>query len=266
MTNSKKMPTADIYDWSSGRHRGIRSNLVELQVDIAELLQIDPLEEQLVRVPKEADTPTVNSVSAYIELRNKPGDTDTVLRIQLVIDELEGMLCRFVKDSHNLNGQASDPAVRQVLKTIAARDQISGQEIEKLDIRVRELIAKHYPGKLEAFRKGCFKSQLVREAAQRALADIPPPGRGRPKGTTNKAAKELIHELAGIYRAYSSERPSRSVFDKMIDGKIVEQTENGRFKRFCELVIKALPSDYEHRVTRTGGGLATLIRDELSRS
>ena len=168
-------------------------------------------------------------------------------------------------NSHNLNGESSDPAVRKILEFIAARDRITGKEIEGLDLRARKLIAKHYPGKPEAFRKGHFKSLLVIESAKSALADLPPPKRGRPKGTANKAAKELIHELAGIYGAYSSERPSRSVFNKMIDGKIVEQTENGRFKRFCELVIKALPVDYQDEVTRVGGGLAALVRNEISR-
>jgi hypothetical protein len=266
VANYKKIPTADTYDWSSGRHREIRNNLDGLQIEIAELIQIDPLEKQLVRVPRAPDTSIGNSASAYIEHGKKPGVTDTVLRIQLVLDELEGVLCRFVVNSHNLNGQASDPTVRKALEIIAARDQITGPEIEELELTIRELIAKHYPGKPEAFRKGRFKSRLVSEAARRALADVPPSMRGRPQGTTNEAAKQLVHELGGIYGAYSPERPSRSVVNKKIGAVIVGRTEEGRFKLFCEQVIRALPEGYQDQVTNSGGGLATLVRKELSGS
>lgn len=265
VTNCKKMATADIYDWSSGRHRGIRNRLDCLRGDIAELLQIDPLEKQLVPVPNAPDTRTGSSVEAYIEYRKKPSVTETVFRIQLVLDELEGMLCRFVMNSHNMNGESSDPAVRNVMVSIAARDRITGKEIEELDLRVRELIAKHYPGKPEAFRKGHFKSLLVIEAAKSALADLPTPKRGRPKGTTNKAAKELIHELAGIYGAYSPKPPSRSVVIRLVNAYTEANTEGGNFLKFCGDVIKALPVDYQDEVTRADGGLAALVRNEISR-
>ena len=265
MPSSKPLPTADIYDWSEGRHREIRSNLDERRIAIAKLLQIDPQEKRIVGVQKASNTSTGNSVSEYIKHRNQPGDIKTVLWIDLVLDELAGMLGRFVMNRHNLNGQGSDPATRKILEDIAARDRITSREIEDLDLKARKLIATNYPGGPENFRKGRFKSRLVIEAAQRALGDLPPPKRGRPHGSNNKAAQELVHELAGIYDAYTGKRPSRSVVNKKADAVILSQKEGGRFLRFCECVIQALPADYQEQVTNAGGGLAALIRREVSR-
>jgi hypothetical protein len=263
MARSNTLPITQIYDWSSGHHRAIRLKLRERREQIAELLQIDLEEMRSVPIPKPAGDVSDRSFDAYVEQRKSYARIDSVPIIDLILDEIEGFLCRFVMNVFNLNGQASQPAIRKVLIDIAARDAINEREIEDLDLGIREYLADNYVGHRDNFCPGTVKSDLVIETAKLVLKELPQPRVGRPGGTTNAAAKELMREILFLYRTYSPNPPTRSVLNQKDQGGIIQQKESGRFLKFCKCVTAALPTYYHDQVTRSGGGIATLVRETL---
>ena len=263
MAKPKSLPQHRCYDWSSGDHRSIEIRLAAQRDEIASILQVDPTERQAVRITDKM-RPTGRSVSAYIARRNGFSGFELVSRLQLVLDDIKGALVRFVAELSNVNERASENVVRTTLEAVAARQSITEEEVELLDLSVRERLAKHYPSGAENFKPGALWPEFVIEAAQSALRDIEKPKRGRPKGSINQAADTLGRELVAIFSSNSPAPPARSVVNRKSKGAIMSSVEGGDLLKFFECVIDALPDDYRERVTKSGGDLPSLVRRSLS--
>lgn len=262
MANTKPLPQHHSYDWSSGDHRSIEVRLAVRRDDIASILQIDTTESETVRITG-GKRPGDRSVAAYIEHRNSCLGFKLVPKIEFALDEIKGALVRFVAEVSNLNARASENVVRSTLVAIAERDDITEGEVENLDLSVRESLARHYPGGRKNFRPGTMWPELVIEAARFAVSDFQKPGRGRPKGSVNYAAKNLAHELFVIFSRYSPTPPTRSSVNRKVKGEVVSREEGGKLLSFFRCVIDALPDDYRDVVTRSNGDLPSLIRRAL---
>lgn len=263
MAMPKALPEHRCYDWSDGKHRSIEIRLAVRRDEIAAILQIDPAETQAVCI-NDTTHAAGRSVAAYIAQRTSWSRVEFVPRIDLVLDDIKGILTRFMVDVSNLNERASQNVVRKTLEAIATRSDITEEEIELLDLSVREQLAEHYPGGRKNFRPGVVWPDFVIEAAQSALGAMEKPKRGRPKGSTNQAAEIFARELVAVFSANSPVKPSRSVINRKVQGEIVSREEGGLCLRFFECVREALPDEYRDKVTKSGGGRASLIQRALS--
>jgi len=265
METRKALPEYNSYNWSGGQHRCIGRGLADRRSEITIILQIDPMETRPDGVTNSAGC-MPRTDADYVEWRNKCKPARLVPRIDLALNEIEGILTRFMVEVKNYNERASINAVRKTLEVIAERGDITEEEIESLDPSVREYLAKHYPGSRESFKPGSVRPELVFEAAKSAVITIEKPARGRPKDSINLAAKNLARDLITVYSGNSFARPSRSVVNQKVHGEIVSRKEGGNFLKFFECMIEALPDDYQDKVTKSRSDLASLIRRTLSGS
>ncbi len=106
MSNTKSLPQHHCYDWSSGDHRSIEIRLSVRREEIAGILHIGCKDVEAVRIVDQSQ-PADRSVGTYIKRRNTCSGVEIVSRADLVLDEIRGILCRFVADVSNLNQRAS---------------------------------------------------------------------------------------------------------------------------------------------------------------
>lgn len=148
----------------------IVEGLCASQVGIEALLDIGPHEREVgIALGRHIQVPQTRCFADYIAMRNDRSQTELVPRIELVIDELAVILQAFIGDLMNANALASDPQIYRTLMAISKRDDVSEDEIEILDPRVRSLLAMHYPGGRALFAPGTVRSSAVRAAARAAL-------------------------------------------------------------------------------------------------
>lgn len=238
------IPGHRYYDWPDEDLAEIKEGLKPYRSEFAHLLNID-----------------VRDVAA----RNlSDGSMVLVPELDDAVEQIAMALVRFLSALANVNDLASTPQIRRTLKILMACADITDSELDTLDPGVRRLLALSYPGGREHFVPGKVKSDDLWEAAARALAILPQNPRGRPKGSTNRAAHLLVFDLLSLFEAHSDVEASRSVIVSTSSGPDAPNSqEAGRFLQFVEVAVDALPAKARDRVTRSGGGVADLVRTVL---
>ena len=267
-TRSKPLPEWHAHKYNPTDRSAIAERLRAFKAEIAETLQIGPEEYEAAVPPgSKVDAPSTRSFEDIIAVRNDFSRVTMVPRIDLVLEDLTTILIAYLADLSNVNAIASAPRVYMTLKALTKRSEISEDEVRLLDPGVRSLLAIHYPGGRQNFAPGLVQFEDVRAAATAALATLPKPGRGRPKGSSNAAAHRLAKELAIFYENNSPARPGRHVVvNTTLDTSLANSCESGAFYKFCKLAIAALPPSARDKVTRDGGDIANLLRSALSRN
>lgn len=242
----------------------IEEALFERRVEITELLDIDPNDCEAVRVPQESVNPAGSSFDAYMAQRNSCAEVRWTPLIDLVLADVRDILARFVVDLINLNKRPRYPEVHRTLVVIASRVKFSEQDIEGLTLRVQRRLRADYVGGSEEFCKGRVRSEAVIETARLLLEKLPTPKRGRPKASTNRAAEKMIRDLVSLYAGLSSGRPARTVVIMAVGESNTRHVESGNTLDFLKCVLSGLPDEHREQVTRSGGGLASLLQRALS--
>lgn len=255
------------YDWSAEDWSVIEANLKRHRDNLAQLLDIDVEAEEGCPEPPPLPEGEAQSVAAYVAWRRSPGSDRLVATIDIAIDELAIILTRFVADLNNVNNLASEAQAFRTLEQLSKIKAISEDEIMLLDPQVRALLAKHYPGGRVRFSPQKIRCADVRTAAKAALKVIPKPTRGRPPGTSNRAAQTLTGDLARFFENNGPARPARShIVNKTLDPNRPDAREAGRFREFVNLAVNCLPEDARARLTRTGGSIDWLVRTAVAGS
>lgn len=251
-SKQRRLPEWRAYDWPESEYQEIKENLLPWREIIAELLEIELNDFEVVRGtarrPKPGDADTADD-----DVPVDPSQIEFADRTDLVLEDIAIALVNFLGDLSNLNNRASLPQIRRILAQLSKRDLITEDEIELLDGGVRHELARHYPGGWERFAPGLVMSEDVRAAAQAALATIPKPKRGRPRGRINHAARNLANEISIIYERHGDKRAARSVL-------YPSYRDAGRFLEFFQIAVDALPEIARKGLTHIGGGIASLAR------
>lgn len=263
MPRRKALPQSRDYDPTTNPSESIKSGLWKQREKIAGLLAVDLDEKENWRVQDLPIEPADQSIDAYIAHRKSCTGFEMVPLIDLVLHDLVGILFRFVVDLANLNGRPSYAKVYGTLRMIAGRSKITEKEIDRLSLRVQRRLFAEYVGGRENFRKGCVQSDHVIETARTLVEKLPRPKSGRPRASSNRAAVRMMKELVAVFSNVSSNRPGRTVDNRAVSEHETRHKESGNTLEFIKCVVSALPDEIRSQVTKSGGGLSSLLRRVL---
>lgn len=214
-------------NWSPVIGNAIERRLKARRARLAELLDIDIKDREFQCLPGD------------------PGNGRYIYRIDLAIDELTRELRTCWSLLREVNRAASSAQVYRTLEAIAAEPTNFVDPSQRIDPETWGWIEDHYPGGWMALDQGPVEPALLRDAAGQALRELPAPGRGRPRGKPDVAARKLAEALAETYAGHAVARPTRH--KAWLSG----EEEYGPYRDFVEEVMSVVPDRL--RTTKMGG-------------
>lgn len=256
-------PRFRAYSWRGDDDRVIGKALRERRDRIAELLEINPSHvEGRWQRDELLPPPSIKrfDFDHYMQLRSA-GQSVVVPTIEVVLDELEGVCMRACAELINVDRRPSYAVRYAALKTLSNAKSISRSTIEQLDPRLLSILARHYPGGRRRFsHRYPLRTRDVRIAAERALARMEKPKRGRP-AVKQKTLVRFVQSLISVYEGWSPNKAGRTVRLVSPGEWETRSEESGSFLEFCELVFACLPEDVRNALLRSGANsLASAVR------
>ncbi len=264
----REQPT---FGWQGDRWRPATAHLIDKRLSrhrerLAKMLSIDLSEQEARTIPAPYPKPDERTKGErYLEWRQSAAaGYEMVSLIDLAIEEIAAALRHCWALNRDVNRAASSAKVRHTLEALLAEPDTIEQHWSTCDPETRGRIEDSYPDDWIAMESGIDRD-LLAGAIKDALAALPPARKGRPKGTTDHASRNLGPVLAGIYAAYGDGRPKRSNRKVSKTKYGPPQTDAyGPFKDFVELVFSVVPERL--RRNKDGGikSLDHLIREGIA--
>ncbi len=241
--------------WDPVIGRAIEQKLQRRRSRLAQLLDIDPAEEEWQQDPNGIQVVKPGHTSkSDLSYRRPSSKGKVVARIDLAIGELSAELRRCWSLLRDVNRAASLSRVYHNLEQVETDPDNFLISLDSLDPETRAHIEDFHPGGWMAVEEGKVTAQSLAAAARSARLSTPRPRRGRPLGTRDHAGERLARGLADIYYRYRGTKPARRVRPER--GGV----EYGPFKEFVEEVMSVVPRRL--RQTSKGGhkGIDHLVR------
>jgi hypothetical protein len=152
-----------------------------------------------------------------------------------VLKDLRELFLRCYAFLLEVDRSASSAQQRINLIAFCDRNNFTITAVCNLDPATYNRVARHYPGDLDPTGSR-ISDNALRVAIDRAIEELDPPRRGRPKGTDNIALRQFALGLAHIYHTHTGNVPTR-----IRDAYATSNPEYGPFKDFVTLILNLLP-------------------------